>query len=87
MALKKTMNLLDNFNHIVVFEDAYIKARHVESTKSAAMVRVSICKSAEDAVLTEHTYEFTPDMDGANFIRQAYLYLKTLPEFANAVDC
>jgi hypothetical protein len=26
--------------------------------------------------------------DGApNFIRQAYLHLKTLPEFANATDC
>ena len=26
--------------------------------------------------------------DGSpNFIRQSYLYLKTLPEFANAVDC
>jgi hypothetical protein len=27
-------------------------------------------------------------VDGApNFIRQAYLHLKTLPEFANATDC
>lgn len=26
-------------------------------------------------------------IDGDNPIRQAYLHLKTLPEFANAVDC
>ena len=30
---------------------------------------------------------FVPALDGDNFIRQAYLHLKTLPEFANAVDC
>jgi hypothetical protein len=28
-----------------------------------------------------------PSLDGDNSIRQAYLHLKTLPEFANAVDC
>jgi hypothetical protein len=26
-------------------------------------------------------------LEGANPIKQAYLYLKTLPEFADAVDC
>jgi len=35
-------------------------------------------------VLHEH---FAPNLDGDNFIRQAYLHLKTLPEFADAVDC
>ena len=33
------------------------------------------------------SYDFTPDMEGDNFIRQAYLHLKTLPEFAEAEDC
>lgn len=32
-------------------------------------------------------FEFVPDMVSAdNFIAQAYDYLKTLPDFANAVD-
>ena len=35
-------------------------------------------------VVHEH---FVPNLDGDNFIRQAYLYLKTLPEFAGATDC
>jgi hypothetical protein len=37
----------------------------------------------------ERTYVFEPSVaDGApNFIKQAYLYLKTLPEFAGAEDC
>jgi hypothetical protein len=32
-------------------------------------------------------YSCAYDLDGANPIRQAYLHLKTLPEFANATDC
>jgi hypothetical protein len=32
-------------------------------------------------------FEFVPDLNSAdNFIKQAYVYAKTLPEFANAVD-
>jgi hypothetical protein len=30
---------------------------------------------------------FIPSLDESNFIRQAYQHLKTLPEFAGAVDC
>lgn len=33
----------------------------------------------------EVTYPY--DLEGPNPIKQAYLYLKTLPEFADAVDC
>jgi hypothetical protein len=36
---------------------------------------------------TVSVLDFIPDMEGGNFIKQAYLYLKTLPEFADAVDC
>jgi hypothetical protein len=34
-------------------------------------------------------YSFVPDVtdESYNFIKQAYLYLKTLEEFAEAVDC
>lgn len=32
-------------------------------------------------------FEFTPDLESAdNFIKQAYVYAKTLPEFSGAVD-
>jgi hypothetical protein len=35
------------------------------------------------------TYTFQPSVadDSTNFIKQAYLYLKTLPEFSGAEDC
>jgi hypothetical protein len=32
-------------------------------------------------------YSFSINKAGGNFIEQAYEYLKTLPEFADAVDC
>jgi len=42
-----------------------------------------------DAVSYKCQYAFAPSVaDGSsNFIRQAYIYLKTLPEFAGAEDC
>ena len=33
------------------------------------------------------TYSCAYDINGENPIKQAYLYLKTLPEFASATDC
>jgi hypothetical protein len=32
-------------------------------------------------------FVFAPNLDGPNFIKQAYEHLKTLPEFDGAVDC
>jgi len=35
----------------------------------------------------EFVIESDYDLDGPNPIKQAYLHLKTLPEFADAIDC
>lgn len=74
----------------------------VGATELASYVRVSSTHSTKHActAIVEHrhvngngeiirtdSYLFVPDLNGLNFIRQAYLHLKTLPEFANAVDC
>jgi|APGre2960657404_1045060.scaffolds.fasta_scaffold00383_17 hypothetical protein len=42
-----------------------------------------------DVARFERTYSFEPSVDegSVNFIKQAYLYLKTLPEFSGAEDC
>jgi len=42
-----------------------------------------------DVAKYERSYSFEPSVaDGSpNFIKQAYLHLKTLPEFAGAEDC
>jgi hypothetical protein len=42
-----------------------------------------------DVASFNNTYSFEPSVseDAPNFIKQAYLYLKTLPEFSGAEDC
>lgn len=40
-----------------------------------------------DDKYVDFDFEFTPNLtSGINFIAQAYLYVKTLPEFQGAVD-
>jgi hypothetical protein len=65
-------------------ENCYIKVNSVIGTKSNMSAVVSFTK--DDFSFLEQ-YEFVPDLFGQNFIAQAYEHLKTLPEFAGAVDC
>lgn len=67
----------------VVFKDAYIKVLSTAGGKDCQNVSVQISSGEKQFI---KGYEFCPDMDGPNFIKQAYLYLKTLPEFEGAED-
>jgi hypothetical protein len=44
-------------------------------------------KATDKPFIAEVVYTIGYTLDGDNPVRQAYLHLKTLPEFANAVDC
>ena len=48
---------------------------------------VGFFDTRENASLGSKEYEFSVDLEGPHPIKQAYLYLKTLPEFADAIDC
>lgn len=97
MALKKTLIITGdasvNLNGVSFTEksfnkalsDAYIKIENVQGNKLGVTALVS--KTSVDRVRQSSSYSFVPDMDGANFVKQAYEYLKTLPEFAGAQDC
>lgn len=87
MALTKSLTLVDNFNELVFFTDAYIKVFQANSTKETCTATYKIMKDSNGQVLQEHLTAFPLDLDGPNPIKQAYLYLKTLPEFADATDC
>ena len=69
----------------VQYEDCYIKVAAVSGSKDQMSCVVEI-RCAENVVINK-TYGFTPSLSGENFIKQAYIYLKTLPEFAGAEDC
>ena len=87
MALKKSTTLIDNFGHSIEFSNCYIRVFEVSGGKEMISASMSWHSGAGQRSLLVQSFQFVPDMNGQNFIRQAYEYLKTLPEFANATDC
>lgn len=71
----------------VITPALYIKVESVTGSKSKAQAIVSLTDEAQGKKLLEKSFVFTPSMDAGNFIAQAYAHLKTLPEFAGAIDC
>jgi hypothetical protein len=69
------------------FENAYIKVMSAGGSKNEATASVSYFDKQNGSVFKQSIVSFLPTMDGGNFIKQAYEHLKTLEEFAGAVDC
>jgi len=68
---------------------AYFKVTSVmveSKTVMTVFVRVFANKDCSNAVL-ETRYSGEYNLEGPNPIKQAYLFLKTLPEFSDATDC
>jgi hypothetical protein len=65
---------------------AYIKVQSISGDKNNIDATVMF---TDDNVRFSKKYTFSASVaDGApNFIKQAYEYLKTLPEFENSEDC
>jgi len=87
MALKKTYEKTEQgFSGSLVCNDAYCKIETISGSKSQMDFDLYIY--ADDKPIDSKRYAFTPSVaEGSNnFIKQAYLHLKTLPEFAGAVD-
>jgi hypothetical protein len=45
------------------------------------------CKADNYSVNKQYTVPFSVEDDALNFVKQAYVHLKTLPEWADATDC
>ena len=71
----------------VLFTSAYAKITEYHGDKARMTFVVSWSESAGSPAIRQSTYGCAVDLDGENQIRQAYLHLKTLPEFAGATDC
>jgi hypothetical protein len=86
MALKKDVVVTqDNFEGQLIAKDAYWKINRIYGNKDGFNIEIHVF--IDDKVYKQIDASFVPDLNGANFIRQAYLHLKTLPEFAGAIDC
>lgn len=84
MALKK--NIDSAFG--ITINDAYIRVENISFDASKSMqFFVRIYAKQNFPALSEQQMFLGYDMNGANPYAQAYSYIKTLPEFANATDC
>ena len=82
MALKK----LIEYKGISV-KNAYIRVWKVECTKEKMSFGVSFSAAPEAEFFYSATMNADYDIEGDNPIRQAYIFLKLQPEFADAEDC
>ena len=82
------MGLKKNFEHNgVQVTGGYLKVANVNGDKNrVAFVMTYAVDATHDSLKTEH-FSFVPSMDGDNFIKQAYEYVKTLNGFQDATDC
>jgi hypothetical protein len=88
MALKKNyVETRENFSGSLTASDAYWRVSKISGTKNNMTMFVNVSETSGRIQITEKMYSFVPDLNGKNFIAQAYEHLKTLPEFAGATDC
>ena len=90
MALTKNVIFLPpGFDAPAQISNAYIRVEAINGSKNKITASVAIGKKDGDNFLVAQSssYSFVPNLDGQNFIAQAYTHLKTLPEFAGAEDC
>jgi hypothetical protein len=84
MALKKTITL---FGDIEV-NNAYLRVEDISIfDKTKLVFSIVGRKTSESQKINSNPHNCDYNINGENPIKQAYLHLKTLPEFADAVDC
>jgi hypothetical protein len=71
----------------VAINGCYIKVRTVSGDKNNVSATLSFAANQSAEPIAMSDVNFTPLMDGGNFIAQAYEHIKTLPEYAGAIDC
>jgi hypothetical protein len=86
MALKKNF-VLQFHDQSIVLPDAYCKVLRLLGTKDELIFDVDIKDTQDGKSYRVLSHKFAPNLNGANFIAQAYEHLKTLPEFSGAIDC
>jgi hypothetical protein len=66
--------------------NAYCKITNLTSNKNAGRVVVN-CVDGENKLIKQYEVPLSTEDNAPNFIKQAYLHLKTLPDWADATDC
>jgi TfoX/Sxy family transcriptional regulator of competence genes len=86
VALQKSIQFKTVFGNVAV-NDVYIKVDQVTASKESGSATLRYFKGKEGALLNESRVDFPVDIEGKNFIAQAYDHIKTLSDFVDSVDC
>jgi hypothetical protein len=86
MALAKNITVTA-FGKTLSFENAYHKVDGIIGSKDSINFKVNVFSSNGGDLINSKSFSFAPSLEGSNFIAQCYEQMKTLPEFAGAIDC
>jgi hypothetical protein len=88
MALKQTFaKKIFGFDNELLSRGAYHKIIKISGDKEGINFVLSISNGENHLESKEYTFKPSVEDGSTNFIRQGYLYLKSLPEYENAEDC
>jgi hypothetical protein len=87
MALKKNIVLQDNFGDSKQFANAYIKVDSLDGGKKEMRGLIGVYREKNGNKISNQQVSFIPNLDGVNFIAQAYEAMKQDARFAGATDC
>ena len=65
---------------------AYCKITNISGTGKKGFVTLD-CSNEKYQLFQQVDVPFSVEEGAPNFIKQAYLHIKTLPEWADAIDC
>lgn len=86
MALTQTRTIESNLTGNVSIS-CYIKIAKITATKETATADVCFTKeTSEGPIVYTQVHTYPVSLNGDNFIKQGYLYLKSLDEFSDAGD-
>lgn len=74
----------------IQFNESYHQITHIQGDKNKISIDTTIYDdSNKQNVIEQVNYILTPLVtdDSLNFIKQGYEYLKTRPEYVDAIDC
>ena len=71
----------------VELPNAYWRIELASVTKTQMQVKLRVYNTPDLPAFGEEDHTAPYDIEGENPIKQAYVYLKSLPEFADVIDC
>ena len=89
MAIKKTVEkTIAGFDSSLIAQNAYWRIDKIEGNKTSMNATINAYSDSESSIIIDSIFfVFVVELNGNNFISQAYNEAKKLPQFAGATDC